>query len=224
MGDWRPLGPRSSALPLSLRPSGPARQRHHIRCAGRSVTLALAAQWISGFFFRCCLEKRQPQAAVWEHPGQRAAFRAGLEIEAAGLVLIGHGDAGDIAGELFKPCVNAQYFRTGANWSGWRSRVARSVEAFGGEFGRIGAVDDVARTGLSLPPPVPASCRRGPRRGSRGRAFSVSGLVRGSLRLRRIVSPRPRGLSVPHARTFPLRFPPTIPRCQWVACAGSQVL
>ena len=94
-------------------------------------------------FFGGGFEQREAQAAVGEHPAQRAFMRFGREIEPSGLVLVSYRNAGDVAGEGLKPVGDADVAEQMP--AGGRDRGGAIIEAFRSQFGGIGAVDDVAR-------------------------------------------------------------------------------
>ena len=88
------------------------------------------------------LEQGEPQGAIGEHAPERGLVRLGPEIDPAGAHAVGDGDRGDRAGVRLERAGDADVLEQVP--ARGRDRRGAAVEAFGGKFGGIGAVDDVA--------------------------------------------------------------------------------
>ena len=103
-------------------------------------------------FVRRRFKQGQTKSAIGEHAAQRALRFIGHEIEATGLLLIGHRDGGDVAGKFVQTVGNSDI---GEHMPArGRDRRGAVIEAFGGQFSGVSAVDDVARH------PLLSRCKR----------------------------------------------------------------
>ena len=93
------------------------------------------------------LEQREAELAIGEHQAERTFVRLGLEVDAARLHPVGDRDRGDRAAVGRERTGEADVLEQVP--ARGRDRRGTAVEAFGGQFGRIGAVDDVAGDALA---------------------------------------------------------------------------
>ena len=128
-------------------------QHLSVRKRYRDAMFAALARLYLGAFVPCNhgfgsggFEQSEAQLAVGEHAPQRSFVRFRREIDPARLHLVGHRDRFDRAAERFERRPEADMAEQAPARSG--DRRGATVEPFGGQIRRIGAIDDMAGQAL----------------------------------------------------------------------------